>query len=188
MASLGQSFNHNDVEPSTGGGGGLHPEGDFSFEITESDVTASSNGRGMILKLTLQGIDAENKGLKVWKNINIQHENAQAQSIGQGELSALCKAIGLDGELQDSEQLHFKPFGARVVHEQQKTKESGYKSPAFNADGSPKLRAEVKRFLFGEVEDFVPSQKPAAQTAPAPQQQPASQVAAPARAWQRKSA
>lgn len=186
MASLGQSFNHNDVEPSTGGSGGLHPEGDFGFEIIESDVSPTSNGKGMMLKLTLQGIDAENKGLKVWKNINIQHENSQAQTIGQGELSALCKAIGHDGDLADSEQLHFRPFGARIFHEQQKTKESGYKSPAFNADGSPKLRAEVKRFLFGEVEDFVPSSKPAAQ-APAQPAAPASQSAAPARAWQRKA-
>lgn len=186
MASLGQPFNHNDVAPSTGGGGGLCPEGDWTFEITESDVAATTNGKGMMLKLTLEGVDPENKGMKVWKNINIQNESAQAQAIGQGELSALCKAIGLDGELQDSEQLHFKPFGARIVHEQQKTKESNYKTPAFNADGSPKMRAEVKRFLFGEVEEFVPSQKPAAQAAPAPQQQ----AAAPAtsgRTWQRKA-
>lgn len=166
MAQLGTAFDPNSVEPDKGGGGGLHPAGNFEFEIQESDVKANSNGSGQVLKFTAVGIGDENKGLKIFENLNIVHTSAQAQAIGQAQLSALCRAMDFTDELTDSEQLHYRPFWAEIVHEQQidfKTK-----AKLFHDDGNPKMRAVVKKYLFEDGE--APTQ-PAA-TPPAEKQAP----------------
>lgn len=172
MASLNMDFDPNAVEPDKGGGG-LHPEGDFQFEIEDSDVTATSNGKGQVLKLTLVGVGDDNKGLRVWDNINLLHESAQAQAIGQAKLSALCRACDFVEQLTDSEQLHYRPFWARIKHEQQidfKTK-----AKLYHPDGSPKLRAVVTRYLFDDGEAPAQSAPPAGK----PQPQAANNNAAP---------
>lgn len=182
MAGFGTSFDPN-TTPSTGAGAGLHPEGIFEFEITESDVKPTSKGTGQMMSFTAVGTGStdapeDNKGKRVWGNINVVNDNAQAQAIGQAQLAALAAACCLNiGDLQDSEQLHYRPFWAEVIHKPQMSKESNYKSPAFNEDGSPKLRAEFKRFMFEGMEEAAqkspPANKPAATPAPTPAPAPA---------------
>lgn len=192
MAQLGQAFDPNSVAPSTGGGGPLHPAGDFQFEVQESDVKPNSKGTGQVMSGVLvnlgnaedesQGAD---KGKKVYFSINVAHENAQTQTIGQGELSAMCAAAELVETLTDSNQLHYRPLWARIGHEAMMSKESNFKSPMIGDDGKPKMKAVVLRYLFGDAEaaPATPATKAAATPAPA--------TAAPAsggRTWQRKTA
>lgn len=196
MASLGQSFDPNAVAPSTGGGGGVHPAGIFEFEINESDVKPNNKGTGLVLKFVAEGTGnaeapSDNKGKKVFGNINVTNESAQAQTIGQGELSALCAAIGYTSALEDSEALHYQPFWAEIVHEPRMKKDSfgKYTIPDYESDGvTPKVNAVIKKYMFEGMDDAKPAAptppagKPAAQAAPA-------QTAAPAggRSWQRKT-
>lgn len=177
MAALGTSFDPNSVAPSTGGSGGLHPAGDFEFEFTESEVKATSKGNGQIMTFVLVNVgNAEDsalgaaKGQKVYGNINVLHESAQAQKIGQEQLSALCAAADFTDTLVDSEQLHYRRLWCRIVHKPMMSKESNYKSPAYNNDGSPKMKAEVQRYLFGDVDDAptAPAAKAAPVNAPPP--------------------
>lgn len=192
MASLGQPFDPNTVEPGKGGGGGaLVPVGDHEFEMRISDVKPNSKGSGTVAKFEAfhTGRDApELKDRRVFVNINLTHTSAQAQSIGQGEFSALCAAIGETGTVEDTEQLHYRPFHARVEHEQaQDWKQNG--KPMFKDDGSPLMNAVIKRFLFDDGEAPPAANDPPANK-PAPQQQAASTAtggAAPARSWQRKA-
>jgi len=197
MASLGQSFDPNSVAPDTGAGGGLHPAGVFEVEITESDVKPTSNGKGMILKFVAEGTGnpnapEDNKGKKIYGNINVQHESAQAQAIGQGQLSALCAAVGFTSALEDSEQLHYQPFWVEVKHEQRMGKDAAgkYTVPQFFDDGSPKMNAEIKRYIFGDEagQPQPPAQKAAPQAAPAPAQTAQAAPAAGGRTWQRRPA
>lgn len=178
MAGFGTSFDPNTTPDTGNGGGGLHPAGIFEFEITESDVKATSSGTGTLMSFTAVGTghgDApeDNKGHKCWGNINVTNGNAQAQAIGQAQLAALAAACGLNiGDLQDTEQLHYRPFWAEVVHKPRMGKgPSGkYDQPQFNDDGSPKMQAEFKRFMFDGMEELAksapPASKPAAQTPP----------------------
>lgn len=195
MASLGLSggFDPNSVKPSTGGNGGVHPAGIFEFEIQSSEVKANSSGTGLVMKFEAFGTGnadapSDNKGLKVFGNINIQHEKAQVQAIGQSELSALCAAAGFTEALEDTEQLHYLPFFAEIVHETRMSKASNYKSPDLNDDGTPKMNAVIKRYMFEGMENAAPAaatppaSKPAAQ--PAPTTPPA---AGGTRSWQRKT-
>lgn len=193
MASLGIQFDPNSVAPSTGGSGGLHPAGDFEFEFTESEVKPTSKGNGQIMTFVLVNVGNPEdssagaaNGQKVYASINVVNESAQAQKIGQEQLSALCASAEFVEQLTDSEQLHYKRLWARVVHKPQMSKESGYKSPAFHDDGTPKMRAEVQRYLFGD-DEAAPA---APATKAAPQAAPPAAAAAPAggaRKWAKRA-
>jgi hypothetical protein len=197
MASLGVSIDPNVTPPSTGGGGGgkLHPTGDYEFEIQVSDVKPNSKGTGTVLKMEIFNTgnpDPTLKDLRIFANINLTHKSAQAQSIGQGEFSALCAAIGETGVVEDSELLHYRPFPARIVHEQAKDWKKGG-ALMFKDDGSPLMNAVVQRYLFEDGEAPTATQPPAnkAPAQQAQQRQPPAQQQAAApqqRAWQRKTA
>ena len=90
------------------------PAGTYLAQIIESDVAPLKSGKGTGLKLTLEIIDGQHKGRRIWDNLNIQHEIEETQRIAQGQLSALCHAVNVI-KLQDTAALHHKPVHVRVV-------------------------------------------------------------------------
>jgi len=73
------------------------PAGIYTVEITNAEVRALKSGRGTGLSLEFTVIDpAPHARRKVWQNLNIKHDNAQAQEIGLRELSNLCLVLDLD--------------------------------------------------------------------------------------------
>lgn len=164
MASLGQSFNHEEVAPDAGGG--VMPKGDYELEITESDVKEANSKKGLVMSFTAEVVSGEFKGRKVWERINISHENPVAQKIGQGQLSALCKAAGVDSTIEDSEQLHFKPFWAHLDIESYT-----------GSDGKDKLKNVIKKYHFDDG-----AVAPTTKAAPTPAAAPAApRASAPSR-------
>jgi stage V sporulation protein SpoVS len=120
MAGLGALNPDVELNNNTAGGGfTVLPDDDYELEIIESDVKANSKGTGQNLDWKVQVASGPHKGVTFFSGItSIQHESAQAQAIGQGQLKAACRAMDVDfGELTDSEQLHFKPFWASVRSE-----------------------------------------------------------------------
>jgi hypothetical protein len=197
MASLG-GYLEQDTVPDTGNGGGgePHPVGIYEFEMRESDVKATGGGTGLMAAYVAFGTGnsqapSDNKDKRVWVNFNIKNKSAQAQSIGQSQYKALYEACGgVDvvrceyHQMEETDRLHFLPFWAEVVHEQRKTKDSGYKELAFKPDGSPDMQAVFKRFMFEGMDDV--AQSPPPSKAPAqksePEQKPAP-AAGRARPW-----
>lgn len=191
MAGLGTAFNPTEVAPDQGGGSFvLAPEGPGEYEVTESDVKPTSKGTGLVASFVLVGIGTDNKGAKIFFNCNVQNESAQAQAIGQAQLSAMCKACDFVDELSDTNQLHFRPMWIDVKHVQQMKKGASgkYDDPQFNDDGSPRMRAEVKRFLFDGCDEApVKSDPPAAKpAASAPPKQPPAAATGAKRPWDKK--
>jgi hypothetical protein len=90
------------------------PAGTYLAQIIESDVAPLKSGKGTGLKLTFEIIDGQQKGRRIWENLNIQHENDETQRIAQSQLSALCHAVNVI-KLQDTAALHHKPVHVRVV-------------------------------------------------------------------------
>ena len=90
------------------------PAGTYLAQIIESDVAPLKSGKGNGLKLTFEIIDGQQKGRRIWENLNIQHENEETQRIAQSQLSALCHAVNVI-KLQDTAALHHKPVTIRVV-------------------------------------------------------------------------
>ena len=93
---------------------GVLPAGTYLAHITESDVRPLASGNGQGLKLTLEIIDGQYKGRRVWDNLNIEHNNETTQRIAQAQLSALCHAVNVI-KLEDTSALHYKPMRIKVT-------------------------------------------------------------------------
>ena len=111
MANL-SGFNAANVEPT--GPGGAIPAGDYQVIIVESAEAATKAGNGKLLNLTLQIVDGEHKGRKLYDRLNLWNANDKARAIAQGTLSAICRAVNVLTP-QDSAELHHKQLTARVV-------------------------------------------------------------------------
>lgn len=133
------------------------PAGVYAAQIVDSDVKPLKSGKGTGLSLTFEVLDGEYKGRKVFGNLNVQHENAQAQEIAQAQLSALCHATGVI-KLQDSSQLHNKPIRMRVKIRTQE----GYE-PRNEVTGFEALTGNATQAVPGAV---IAAQQTPARTAP----------------------
>lgn len=90
------------------------PAGVYIAQVIESDVKPTKSGTGEYLQLTLEILDGQFKGRRCWDRINIRNQSAEAETIGQKQLSQLCHAIGVL-QVQDSAQLHAKPMRVKVT-------------------------------------------------------------------------
>lgn len=114
MAKLPTAFDANAVEPSAPRENTPLPAGLYTVEITNADVKPLKSGNGTGLSLEFTVIDpAPHAKRKVWQQLNIKHTNSQAEQIGQAELSALCRVVGIP-VLEDSDQLFQKILRIRT--------------------------------------------------------------------------
>ena len=88
------------------------PAGIYTTMITDSEVKLTRSG-GEMAVFTLQVVDGQFAGRKVFARINVRNQSAEAERIGQSQLSALCHAAGVL-QLVDTAQLHGKVVRARV--------------------------------------------------------------------------
>ncbi len=105
MAQL--DFNANDVEP-TAAFEPL-PAGKYLAEITESEMKAVKSGSGTYLQLVFTVIEGPCKGRKVWDRLCLNHSKDLTQKIARGNLSAICRAVGVM-QPRDSVELHNLPL------------------------------------------------------------------------------
>lgn len=114
------------------------PAGEYPVIITASEMKFTKNGDGQYLELTLEVQGGEFAGRKLFDRLNLHNTNRQAVEIAQRQLSQICHAVGFL-QVQDSEQLHYKPLVAIVRIEpgrdgyEPKNVIKGYKAAADNA-------------------------------------------------------
>jgi hypothetical protein len=106
MANL-NGFNANNVDPATDFE--PIPAGKYLAVITGSEMKPTKNGSGAYLELTFQVIDGPYKNRLLWSRLNLDNPSKQAVQIAQGELSAICRAIGVM-QPKDSVELHNLPL------------------------------------------------------------------------------
>ncbi len=110
MADL-RGFDANSVEPA--GDFEPIPAGKYLAVITESEMKPTKAGTGSYLQLTFQVIDGEYRNRLLWARLNLDNPNDTARKIAQGELSAICRAIGVLSP-NDSVELHNLPLVINV--------------------------------------------------------------------------
>ncbi len=110
MASL-SNFDANQVEPSTGKD--PIPAGKYLAAITASEMKPTKNGAGQYLECEYQILDGDHKGRKLWSRHTLNHPSAQTVQIARGELSAICRAVGIMTP-KDSAELHNLPLTVTV--------------------------------------------------------------------------
>lgn len=110
MANL-NNFDANNVDPSVA----LDPipAGKYIAVITETEMKPTKTVGGKYLQLTFQVLDGEYKGRLVWARLNLENKNEMTVKIARGELSAICRAVGVMAP-KDSVELHNVPIEISV--------------------------------------------------------------------------
>ena len=111
MANL-NGFDANTVEPSQSFD--PIPTGKYIAMVTESEMKNTKSGAGQYLQLTFDIIDGQYRGRKLWARLNLNNSNAKTVQIARGELSAICRAVGIM-QPRDSAELHNLPLSIKVV-------------------------------------------------------------------------
>jgi hypothetical protein len=106
MAHL-NGFNANDVEPTTAPD--PLPAGKYVAAITASEMKPTKAGDASYLQLEFTVVEGECQNRKVWDRLCINHPNNLTQRIAQGNLSAICRAVGVM-QPRDSVELHNIPL------------------------------------------------------------------------------
>ena len=106
MANL-NGFDANTVEPTTEFD--PVPAAKYLAVITASEMKATKTGKGSFLELQFQIIEGECANRNVWARLNLDNPNPTAVQIARGQLSAICRAVGVLTP-KDSCELHNLPL------------------------------------------------------------------------------
>ncbi len=160
MAGLGQRFDATQHDTEQKDFGNV-PNGIYKLELEASDVVKKDGNTG--LKTTFNVIEPEQyKGWKVFGYYNLEHSSTKAQEIGQKQFASLCRAVEVNS-VEDSEQLHFISFTARVG--------------LGKANNGYEAKPEIKRYYFPDEGNIptpeIDANQPAPQAAPANDNKPA---------------
>jgi len=90
------------------------PPGDYPVLIEQAEIRETKKGDGSYLKLTLQVLDGQFKGRKLWDNINLANPNVQCVEIGMKALASLGRALG-GQKIRATEQLLNQVVAAKVA-------------------------------------------------------------------------
>jgi len=89
------------------------PAGKYVAAVTESEMKPTKAGTGEYLQLTFQVLDGPHKNRLLWSRLNLNNPNPTAVEIARGELSAICRAVGVT-KPRDSADLHNLPLVINV--------------------------------------------------------------------------
>jgi hypothetical protein len=143
------------------------PAGDYTVCIVDSEMKQTSSMNGYYLQLTLEVLEGEYAGRKIFDRLNLDNPNRQAVEIAQRTLSAICHAVGVM-QVSDSAELHDKPLVAKVV----------VKPP--RGEYGPSNEVKGYKASSAGVSAPAPTQRPQAQVPP-----PAAASAGASRPWAR---
>jgi hypothetical protein len=109
MATI--NFDATTVDP--GNGFEPIPAGKYLAVISEDEMKPTRNNNGQYLQLTIEIIEGDYQGRKIWARLNLENPNMQAVEIARKELSAICRAVNVL-QLTDTTQLLNIPFVLKV--------------------------------------------------------------------------
>lgn len=102
------------------------PKADYPMMIVDSEMKDTNDKTGKYLQLNAEVIDGPYKGRIIFERLNLVNKNSRTVEIAQRQLSQICHAIGVLN-VQDSAQLHNRPFIGSVDVEAGNPKQGGGK-------------------------------------------------------------
>lgn len=90
------------------------PAGEYEMMVIKSDNKVIKAGNGHYLELEMQVISGEHSGRRHWERLNLDNPSKKTVDIAEEQLARLCAALGL-AKLEDSEELHDRPFIAKLA-------------------------------------------------------------------------
>jgi hypothetical protein len=85
------------------------PPGDYTAIIADSDMKDTKAGTGKYIELTINIVEGEYEGRRLWERLNVYNPSEQAERIARSQLNNLSNAVGKPGA-SDTESLHDIPF------------------------------------------------------------------------------
>ena len=95
------------------------PVGDYTMQITQSDLRDTKAGDGQYIWLELEILGPKYVGRRYWERLNLFNKNETAVRIAKKALGAICNAVGVSA-FEDTEQLHLKPMKVVITHKENK--------------------------------------------------------------------
>ena len=80
------------------------PDGEYKCLIVTTEDRETKRGDGMYLSIEYEVLEGQYRGRKIWENLNLINPSEKAVEIAKGQLSAICRAIGIEN-LDDTDQL-----------------------------------------------------------------------------------
>ena len=111
MALLPEVFVPEDAEDNPFG---TLPAGWYEAAITKSEMKATNDGTGKYLSLTFKVTEGDKVGRMLFANLNLVNKSDVAVKIARSDLKKICAACGIQGDLEDSVDLHNIPMKVLV--------------------------------------------------------------------------
>lgn len=127
------------------------PSGEYCVVIVVSEIAETKAQTGKRLKLTMEVVEGDHKGRKIFDGINIVNRNEKAQGIGRATLSSICRAINVMSP-KDTAELHDRPLMVKVSTEP-------------GMDGQPR---NVVKHYYATAKQVVKAPAKAVKTPPVP--------------------
>jgi len=105
-------FNALEIEPATSYD--PIPADWYKAVITETEEKPTKAQTGSYLQLTIEVIEGQHQGRRVFERLNLKNPNVVAVEIAQRSLSSICRSIGVNNP-QNSEELMDKPLMIKVA-------------------------------------------------------------------------
>jgi hypothetical protein len=138
------------------------PAGNYRAQIVKTELKNTKSGTGIILSTEFSILGGEYDNRKVFANINVINNSSVAQQIGQGQLSAICHAVGVM-KVDDNTLplLCNRPLSISVVIEEGSAKGDGTFYPTRNGiTGFYKEKTEEKKPKLAITIPQAPKQTP----------------------------
>ena len=105
-------FNALEIEPATSYE--PLPADWYKVVITDTEEKPTKAQTGSYLQLTIEVIEGNHAGRKVFDRLNLKNPNSVAVQIAQSSLSSICRAVGVNSP-QDSIELRDKPLMVKLA-------------------------------------------------------------------------
>jgi len=93
------------------------PAGNYTMAATGCEWkncgATAKDPNGRYLKFTVEIIDGEFKGRKIWPNLSLENSNAQTVNMARRELAEMARAVGRMSAKSESDLLNI-PFTAEI--------------------------------------------------------------------------
>lgn len=116
MAQLGKRFDPTENDTTQQDFSNV-PDGIYLLQIIESDVKPDGDNEAVTTQYeVIEPVEYEKRRIFGW--FDVTNDDPEKQERGNRDFSKLCRAIGYDrdaeGELENTDQLHLRPFTAKV--------------------------------------------------------------------------
>ena len=105
-------FNALEIEPATSYE--PLPADWYKVVITDTEEKPTKAQTGSYLQLTIEVIEGNHAGRKVFDRLNLKNPNSVAVEIAQRSLSSICRSIGVNNP-KDSMELRDKPLMVKLA-------------------------------------------------------------------------